>query len=224
MPDAAKASTHKYASAPKQLRSRESFERVLDAATRLLAEKGYAQLTLSELSRRAKVSIGSIYCRVQSKEDLVRLVQVRALEQYELEFAALINRLRRKELPLTELVPAAVRELAEFHRRHAAILSAFMQRALEDTVIEATGRKAYAQTVIDFKMLLLERRREIRHPDPDHAVEACHSVIYSSLARFLGLSNSKDAVGEGNWGQLIEDLGQMSLAFLLTDTRRAART
>lgn len=222
MQGATDARPHKFANAPKQDRSRASFERVLDAATTLLAEKGYAQFTLSELSRRAKVSIGSIYCRVQSKDDLIRQVQVRTLEQYDLEFGALINRLRRKSMPLTELVPAAVKELGEFHRRHAAILSAFMARAPADPVIEATGRKAYQQTVLDFKMLLLERRKEIRHPDPDRAVETCHSVIYSSVARFLGLS-SRDAIGEGNWAELIEDLGQMSLCFLLSDRKRPAR-
>jgi len=54
---------------PKQDRSRASFERVLDAATALLAERGYSEFTLQELSRRSKVSIGSIYCRVSGKDD-----------------------------------------------------------------------------------------------------------------------------------------------------------
>ena len=54
---------------PKQDRSRASFERVLDAATALLAEKGYSEFTLQELSNRSKVSIGSIYGRVNGKDD-----------------------------------------------------------------------------------------------------------------------------------------------------------
>ena len=52
---------------PKQDRSRASFERVLDAATTLLAEKGYSEFMLQELSNRSKVSIGSIYGRVRAR-------------------------------------------------------------------------------------------------------------------------------------------------------------
>jgi hypothetical protein len=36
---------------PKQDRSRASFERVLDAATTLLSEKGYSEFTLQELEQ-----------------------------------------------------------------------------------------------------------------------------------------------------------------------------
>src|SRR5262245_26618965 len=70
---------------PKQDRSRASFERVLDTATALLAEKGYSEFTLQELSRRSKVSIGSVYCRVNGKDDLIRLVQVRTLDRLDVE-------------------------------------------------------------------------------------------------------------------------------------------
>ena len=44
---------------PQQERSRASFERVLQAATSLLAEEGYDGFT-PEVSKRAGVSIGSI--------------------------------------------------------------------------------------------------------------------------------------------------------------------
>src|SRR4026209_2000726 len=85
---------------PKQDRSRVSFERVLDAATALLAERGYSEFTLQELSRRSQVSIGWIYCRVSGKDDLIRRVQVRVLDRLDVEQASFINRLRRPQLPL----------------------------------------------------------------------------------------------------------------------------
>jgi len=208
-----------FARAPKQDRSRASFERVLDTAAKLLEEKGYANFTLSELSERSKVSIGSIYGRVTSKDDLIRLVQVRALEQYELEFAGLINRFRRRPTPLRELVPAIVRELGEFLRRHAPALNAFIQIGNVDPIVESTGKAAHQQTALDVKLLLLEHRADIRHPDPEHAVEACFSVVYSSIARHIGLG-ARDALGEGDWDRLLADLGQMALLFLLIDARQ----
>jgi AcrR family transcriptional regulator len=128
---------------PKQDRSRASFERVLDAATELLAEKGYSEFTLQELSRRSKVSIGSIYCRVNGKDDLIRLVQVRVLDRLDVDQATFINRLRRQELPLRELVLETVTQFGNFLRKHASILRAFMELGANDPVAGEIGKKHF---------------------------------------------------------------------------------
>src|SRR5512137_2334831 len=86
--------------APKQDRSRASFERVIAAAMQMLRESGHADFTLAEVSKRSRVSIGSIYCRVDGKEELVRILQQRAYEQMDREYAEIVNRIRRRNLPL----------------------------------------------------------------------------------------------------------------------------
>lgn len=216
---------HSFARKPKQTRSQQSFDRVLDAATQILEEGGLSALTLSEVSRRSKVSIGSIYCRVDGKEDLMRVAQARALAQMDHEFALLLTRLRRRALPLHGLVPTIVRELANFLRRHSRLLSAFMQQASTDAVIQATGAKSWQQTALDFKLIILERRDEFGHPDPEHAAEMCFLIVYSCLARYLGF-NAIDEKVQGlptNWNQLIDDLGLMMLGFLALDLKKATR-
>jgi AcrR family transcriptional regulator len=45
---------------------------VPDTTHDLLGEKGYAGFALTEVSRRSGVSVGSIYTRVDSKDDLLR--------------------------------------------------------------------------------------------------------------------------------------------------------
>ena len=205
---------------PKQDRSRASFERVLDAATELLAEKGYSEFTLQELSRRSTVSIGSIYCRVSGKDDLIRLVQVRVLDRLDVEQAGFINRLRRQELPLRELVPETVIQFGRFLRKNASILRAFMELGANDPVAGEVGRAHFDKALLDFRLLLLEHRSEIKHMDPDHAVDACFNMVYASLCRYLGLGTMGDVVGEGNWDQLLEDLSLMALFFLLGDPRQ----
>jgi len=211
--------------APKQSRSRQSFDRMIEAAKEILHEGGLAALTLAEVSRRSRVSIGSIYCRVDSKEDLIRAVQASSLYAMEHEFAALVNRVRRKALPLRELVPAIVRELAQYLRRHAPLLNAFIERGAQDPVVASVGRKAYAQNALDFKLILLERHAEFRHPDAEHAAATCFTVVYGALARYLGLGGHVESgAGEGDWKQLVEDLGQMALAFLVMDARQMAQS
>ncbi len=152
--------------APKQRRSRESYDRMIEAAIELLKEGGLGALTLAAVSRRSRVSIGSIYCRVDGKDALLREVQAIVLKQMEHEFALLVNRVRRRQLPLRELVPTMVWEFAHYLRRHAALLAAFMQQGDRDRIVEEVGARSYAQTVTDFNLVLLERRSEFRHPDP----------------------------------------------------------
>ena len=60
---------------PKQDRSRSSMERLLAAAVKMLVQRGYSEFTLQELSKRAKVSIGSIYLRFENKQALIREVE-----------------------------------------------------------------------------------------------------------------------------------------------------
>jgi AcrR family transcriptional regulator len=65
---------------PKQRRSRESYERVLDAAHALLEENGFEGLTVQEVAARSGVSIGAIYERFGNKETLLRAVHARLME------------------------------------------------------------------------------------------------------------------------------------------------
>jgi hypothetical protein len=72
---------------------------------------------------------------------------------------------------------------------------------------------------MDFRLLLLERKDEFVHPEPERAADASFTVIYGTLARFLGLGGAQDAVGEGDWKSLLEDLSLMTKAYLLADLK-----
>jgi AcrR family transcriptional regulator len=63
---------------PKQRRSREVFERIVDTALALLAERGLDTFTITAVSARAVVSVGTIYRSFGSKEQLLHYVHDRA--------------------------------------------------------------------------------------------------------------------------------------------------
>lgn len=213
----AKASPRRGARAPKQDRSRLSLQRLMDTAGRMLEEEGYANFTLQALSKRAKVSIGSIYHLFANKQELIRELQVRFLERIEQEHAVVITELRREGLPLRRLVPMAVKDYGAFLRENAGLLKVFMEIAPIDPVVAANGKKYYGQAVRDFELLILDRRSEIRHPDPAHAVTTCYTVMYAVLGRYLGLGTTPDVTGEGDWNVLLADVSLMLLYYLLGD-------
>jgi AcrR family transcriptional regulator len=67
---------------PVQQRSRERFERLLDACATLLAEVGYEALTTAQVARRAGVPIGTLYTFFDGKPALTRALARRNLETF----------------------------------------------------------------------------------------------------------------------------------------------
>lgn len=198
--------------APTQRRSRESFERVLDATSELIEEEGLDAVTLAAVSRRSGVSIGSIYGRVEGKDALIRAALLRMLERSEEEEGDLLDPARWQGRPLAELVPALLDAVATSLSRNANQLRACMQRATADPAIGRAGKAGYARLESAFTTLLLQRRGEIGHPDPDVAVRACFSITWAMLARHYGFGMVRPRADETNWDDL---RGELALMFTL---------
>jgi AcrR family transcriptional regulator len=68
---------------PKQARSEASFEAIVEAAARILAEGGPRALTTNRIARRAGVSVGSLYQYFPNKLSIVRALLERELARAE---------------------------------------------------------------------------------------------------------------------------------------------
>jgi len=205
---------------PMQDRSRASFERVLDAAVELLEEKGYEGFTLLEVSGRAHTSIGSIYCRVKGKKDLIQAVQLHVLAKLDAETTQFTDPAQWKDVELRSLVPHLIRELGEFLRRHAAILRALQSFGAGDVVIVGKGEASYWRMADRCEAVLLLRSMEIRHPKPKHAVQVCFEIPYAAIQKYLGIGIRPDVrISEGSWQQLLDDLATLCLAFLQVESQ-----
>jgi len=83
-----------------QQRALETRERIIDAAARAFARRGYGQATVNDIAAEAGISMGALYHHFASKEELFR--------------AILDEHLRRELAELSGLRPAAsVREVIE---------------------------------------------------------------------------------------------------------------
>ncbi|NMN03540.1 MULTISPECIES: TetR/AcrR family transcriptional regulator [unclassified Novosphingobium] len=200
---------------PRQGRSKASYERMLVAAEELLVTKGGEAFTLSEVSRLGQVSIGSIYCRFESKDALVQSVQLRVLDRVDTRMLTQVVAAREAAGSLVAIVPLLVEAVAETLREHAPLLRPLMQRATHDPIVAQTGKASYASTAAAVRSALLAHRAEIRQDDPERAVDSCFRVLYAAIARYLGFGSAKEAAWEGRWDVLKQDLGRMLAAFLM---------
>ncbi len=203
--------------APKQDRSRASFERVLDTAVELLKERGYEGFTLQEVSKRSKTSIGSIYCRVKSKDELFHAVQDHAFAKIDEEAQAILDPAKWANVPSRKLIQFLVRELAEHLRRHTPILRPFISREAVDLVVMKRGKKSHALVDEHFQNLLLLHADEFLHPDPKHAASFCFNLTFAAIAKRLDLDTITPSQDGAQWNQLIDDLGRVTSLYLLSD-------
>ncbi|MFD1949790.1 TetR/AcrR family transcriptional regulator [Sphingomonas arantia] len=210
------------ARAPQQGRSKASFERMLVTAEQLMTERGSDEFTLNEVARHGKVSIGSIYCRFDSKDDMVRVVQLRVLERVDADVLAAIAAVQAEARDLTDMVHHMVQAVAEALRRFADVMRPLMLRASSDPIVAAIGKRSYARASNAVIAAILTHRDEIRHPDPEHAADAGYRIVYASIARYLGFGSSIDAAWEGDWTELKVDLGDMFASYLATPPRMPA--
>lgn len=111
---------------PLQQRSRASLERVYSATNILLGEKDFSQVTIAEISKKAEVSVGSIYQRFGSKNQLLWTMYdaylEEAIERIE-QFMA-----RRDSLGLEQRVDALILMICGLFADNRGVIKSLLNR------------------------------------------------------------------------------------------------
>ncbi len=167
--------------APKQQRGRESWERILDAGEAVLADLGYDGFTLVEISRRAGLSNGAIYHRVDSKETLLGAVHKRFIDRISRRSLLQTPPVAWNDLDLGELVAAAVASLADGARSEGKLLRAFVLLEGRDAGCAERGAEAVRREGEAFVRLVAPRLAGASHPDPVGAATFGFQMVMGSL-------------------------------------------
>jgi AcrR family transcriptional regulator len=199
---------------PQQPRSRASLERVIAAGTKLLEEEGYEGFTLAKVSSMANVSIGSIYARVKSKDDLFYVIQDRFMARTESQ-PGFTDVAAWEHLPAGELIVAAVREIGRVFQEDTQLLRVFMHRGIVDDVVGSRSSASVSRFSTSFEQLVLTRRDEIVHPDPELAVDVAFRMAWGTLARQIMYGPTFESHRVIAWDTLVAELGRACAAYLL---------
>ncbi len=208
---------------PQQERSRASFERVIQAATSLLEEDGYDGFTLAEVSKRANVSIGSIYARVRSKDDLFYVIQDRYMTVSE-------NRPRLQDtdawsgLDAHAVVLGIVVEIGELFKLNERLLRVFMHRGIVDTVVATRSSASVSRFHDEVVEILLTKRDAIAHEDPELAIDVAFRMAWGTLARQIMYWPTFESKRSIAWDTLVAELGRACSAYLLGPGRPGGAT
>ena len=202
--------------APLQGRSKASLERMLATARDLMIERGTEDFTLQEVSKRGKVSIGSIYLRFESKESLVRAVLQQVMPEMTVKELAMIEKLKANSADLPAFVKNYVEDYAELLKSNAPLLRLCMMRAEHDPEVSVLGKRAAENAVKMAVDGFLAYRNEIKAADPQLSASSAHHIIFATLARQLSLGSTGESVTNYDWSELKRELSRMCIAYLLT--------
>ncbi len=204
--------------APIQERGRDSWERVLRAGAELLSERGFEGFTLGEVSRRAGVSNGSIYWRVQSKEALFAAINEREIDALITEFEEGAKRVLDQSADLNEAVRGAVEMLARPFEARIDLMRVFIVRAGVDAATFERGGRAASVVHQLFISVLMKHETEIRQPAPEHAADLMFRIVNSNLLQWIA-TLSRVSRSEVPFAEMVDELCDVATTYLLSKSR-----
>lgn len=199
---------------PRQKRSRETLERIVEAARSLLDEEGLEALTVSRIVERAGSSVGSFYARFDGKADLLRYLEERTREEVRGWWDDALASRSWEDLSLEGVVRSVVELLGRLEVGPGRTRGALAARSDARAGETAPGDGLHGQLERDVRDLLLRRRSEIDHPNPLRAAQVAYWWALGGI-RELSSGDADEPEG-GRWSreEIVEEVTRGVVAYL----------
>jgi len=200
---------------PKQTRSRETLDRIANAALELMEEGGVENATVAAIVKRAGASVGSFYARFAGKDDLIRYLQDRIWSEATDRWDEALEAQDWGALAMESVVEGVVSLLLRSFRAD------YNQREIlgrERRHDEEGARRVFAfhQHILStVTPLFLAHREEITHPDADWAIRLGYRFAVGSIRELLELEAAVGIVdGAPSAEAIVPELARAWIAYL----------
>lgn len=200
---------------PKQRRSQESLERILDAAEDLIRQRGFEQMTIGDVVRRSGSSVGSLYARFEDKLALLQAVQVRYQARVESAIAAEFGTASPEDECLEDAARRIINVLCDYLLHEPELFRAFVLQAVLDPAVRAQGEAMNARRREHVTSVLLQHRDEINHPDPEAAARWFYQICMAFLRERITFGPAAELSGGFDDAQVRTELSRTAIGYLL---------
>jgi AcrR family transcriptional regulator len=199
---------------PQQVRSRHTLDRILDAAEALVAEKGFADTPVGEVVRRAGSSVGAFYARFPDKDALLYALYERYLEQATATADDALDPGRWRGRAVPEVLAEVVRFLVAIYRAQGGLIRAFVLRNHTDPDFRARQERLSHHVSGKLTALLLSRREEIAHPEPERAAAFGLTMMFATIEGAVLFGETRSRALALSDDELAAELTRAYLAYL----------
>lgn len=201
---------------PQQPRSKASLERMTTAAHELILERGGEDFTLQDVSTRGQVSIGSIYHRFGSKEDLVRAVIDAAMTDLVDAERESFRRVLDHATTLHAFVDGYLSGFAAILRDNALLLGLAQRMAATDLDLRREGALREQNTADEMARGIRLFAQEIGG-DARAKAQMVFPIAFAALTRHLILAVQDPDGSQLDFDDLVSGLTEMIVAYLKSD-------
>jgi AcrR family transcriptional regulator len=197
-----------------QARSRQTQERILEAALALVADAGVEALTVSAIAERAAVAVGSVYRRFGDKDRLLLAVQQAFADRVRDEVTERLGTLDRTvEHTSEEVIAHVVRALTATFQAHANVLKVFLVLGLQNSAVFQAGSRAS----IDSKRVVEDFLQDIdvHREDRAAAIDFAFRLLYAALAHRVTQGENLESDRPLPWSDLERQLTAAVCSYLL---------
>jgi len=197
------------ASPPKQQRSLQTLNRILDAAERVLEDDGLEAATIPRIARKAGVSVGVIYRRLPNKDALIRAIYERYFWRVNEQNSMMMATLNAANMPVEGILRALIRGSVETYRRKRKLVDALLQfNKTHPDMKRRSGDISHA-SIAALAACMLTQRDKIKHPDPEAAVRFAIVALGAIIRGFVVEDDDEDIPDD-----LEQQLTRMMFAYL----------
>jgi AcrR family transcriptional regulator len=175
------------------VRVRERREALINAAIQVFIDKGFHSATVRDIGRAAKMTQGTIYNYVRSKDDILYLVCDRIVAEYNAETRKALD---TSDEPVAR-VRSAVRAISEVMYRHRREILLIYQ---DSHLLDARSRKVILARVEEFigmfESIVADAARKLERALPHPHLAANMMTFLPVMIALRGWSLRKDASPE----------------------------
>ncbi len=198
---------------PRQARSQETLDRILDAAEQVLAERGFEGASVAEIVRRAQSSVGAFYARFHDKEALLGCLHERFCEEAIATTDVALDPEHWQGASIREILQETIPFLTRVYFERPGLIRSFIIRGGNDEKFRESAERLGRYIAERLINLLAARQDEIRHPEPLAAAQFAFGLTLSALdARVLYGNNA--ITGHLSADDFAKELIRMMLTYL----------
>jgi AcrR family transcriptional regulator len=196
---------------PQQARSRAALQRLLASAEHVLVNEGLEKLTIGRVAEYAGVSVGGVYRRFASKDQLIDAVKQALVERLERSVTAALD---KAEPSLGGVVDAFATPLAETLNESGRLITAILAGGRSADPPEQ-GLRAVTRLRQRFLDAAAPHQEQIRHPDP---AVALNIAFWSTIATGAHRAAMSPWLSDGlTWRQWSREIADMTTAYLIAE-------
>lgn len=168
---------------PKQERSQQRVERILDAAAKVFDEVGYEAATTQAIAKAAETAIGSLYQFFPDKLAIFHALELRHIERVRTVWASLLRK-KVTKLAFEKFIKAMIAAYQELFNQPTSRI-VFIQYFTSPNIFQSID-DSFTEEAIDFLAKLLQERNSALNQEKAHllasvCVHACNTLLLLAL-------------------------------------------